>query len=60
MTAYSLRLGYFASGILFAAVIAAAAMAYWRRPRAETVIGQFLCSHYSVPVMISCRFRIQS
>lgn len=31
MTAYSLDLGYFASGILFAAVIGVAALAYWRR-----------------------------
>jgi uncharacterized membrane-anchored protein len=31
MTAYSLDLGYFASGVLFAAVIALAALAYWRR-----------------------------
>ncbi|MBT2567129.1 hypothetical protein J7I84_11610 [Arthrobacter sp. ISL-85] len=30
MTAYSLDLGYFASGLVFAAVIAVAALAYWR------------------------------
>ncbi|GGH91134.1 hypothetical protein ACFFGR_19350 [Arthrobacter liuii] len=30
MTAYSLDLGYFASGLIFAAVIGVAALAYWR------------------------------
>ena len=30
MAAYSLELGYFASGLVFAAVIAVAALAYWR------------------------------